>query len=101
MGPIYQFMVDFRLEEEPPEEFFKMIPFQEVVVEEYLTNGKLINYALSLDHSKMWAVIAANSESEVEDMLFELPLTQFMQFDINMLTLFNSASAESPAFSLN
>ena len=53
------------------------------------------------NQKKMWAVLNANDEYEVKDMLCELPLTRFMNFDIRMLTFFNSVGAESPVFSLN
>lgn len=94
-------MVDFRLPTSLSEDFLKLIPYQRNKINKLFREGKLINYALSLDHSKMWAVLAASSESEVKDLLLELPLTQFMEFDINMLTLYNSVNNESPAFSLN
>jgi len=97
----YQYMVDFRLPEILSEDFLKLIPRQRNKINKLFREGRLINYALSLDHSKMWAVVAANSEKEVENLLMELPLTQFMDFDINMLTLYNSVNGESPAFSLN
>ncbi len=94
-------MVDFRLPTILSEAFLKLIPYQRTKINKLFREGKLINYALSLDHSKMWAVLAASSESEVEDLLLELPLTRFMKFDISMLTLYNSVNSESPAFSLN
>lgn len=97
----FQFMVDFRLPTVLSEDFLKLIPHQRNKINKLFREGKLVNYALSLDHSKMWAVVAANSEIEVKEMLVELPLTRFMDFDINMLTLYNSVNAESQVFSLN
>ena len=97
----FQYMVDFRLPTILSEDFLKLIPFQRNKINKLFREGKLINYALSLDHSKMWAVVAARSESEVKDVLFELPLTRFMDFDINMLTFYNAVNADSHAFSLN
>lgn len=97
----FQYMVDFTLPQILSEDFLKLIPQQRSKVNKLFREGKLINYALSLDHSKMWAVINANTELEVEDLLFELPLTRFMNFNIRMLTFYNSVGAESPAFSLN
>lgn len=94
-------MVDFTLPQILSEDFLKLIPKQRSKVNKLFREGKLINYALSLDHSKMWAVLNANDEYEVKDMLCELPLTRFMNFDIRMLTFFNSVGAESPVFSMN
>ena len=94
-------MVDFTLPQILSEEFLKLIPQQRSKVNKLFREGKLINYALSLDHSKMWAVINANTETEVSDLLEELPLTRFMKFHVRMLTFYNSVGAESPVFSLN
>lgn len=97
----FQYMVDFRLPQILSEDFLKLIPQQRSKINKLFREGKLVNYALSLDHSKMWAVVSANSEIEVKDLLFELPLTPFMDFDINMLTFYNSVTGDSPVFSLN
>lgn len=94
-------MVDFTLPQILSEDFLKLIPQQRSKVNELFREGKLVNYALSLDHSKMWAVLNANNESEVEDLLLKLPLTRFMDFDVRMLTFFNSVGAEAPVFSMN
>ena len=97
----FQFMVDFRLPTILSEDFLKLIPFQRNKINQLFREGKLVNYALSLDNSKMWAVVAASDESEVEDVLHELPLTRFMDFNINMLTFYNAVEGETPVFSLN
>ncbi len=97
----YQFMADFTLPEELSEEFFKLLPYQECVVNKYLAQGKLINYALSLDNAKMWAIFSANSELEVLEMLSDFPLTRFMEVKVSLLTSYTTLSVAAPNFSLN
>lgn len=97
----YQFMVDFSMPEVLTEEFMNMIPYQRSVINRFFTEGKLTNYALSLENSKLWAVFKANSEMEVMDMLADLPLTPFLDVEISMLTFYNTTKAEMPNFSLN
>ncbi|MCB0662897.1 MAG: hypothetical protein KDC24_09165 [Saprospiraceae bacterium] len=97
----FQYMVDFTLPEMLSEEFMGMIPFQRAKVNRLFRDGKLVNYALSLEHSKMWAVFNANSENEVLDIVKELPLSKFMSVQISMLTFYNSLNEEMPVFSLN
>ena len=94
-------MVDFTLPQILSEDFLKLIPQQRSKVNKLFREGKLVNYALSLDHSKMWAVLNANDVKDVEELLFQLPLTRFMKFDVRMLTFFNSVGAEAPVFSMN
>ncbi len=96
-----QYMVDFTLPESLTEEFLELIPFQRAKVNKLFREGKLVNYALSLDHSKIWAIINGSSESEVEDMIAELPLSRFMQAQISVLTFYNAMSSEVPVFSMN
>ena len=100
INPINQYMVDFTLPEELSTEFMDLIPFQRAVVDRYLSEGSLVNYALALEHAKLWAIFNANSEMEVLEMLTDFPLTPFMQVEVNQLTLFNTAGS-TPAFSLN
>jgi|AntRauTorckE5430_2_1112549.scaffolds.fasta_scaffold23516_2 muconolactone delta-isomerase len=100
INPTNQFMVDFTLPQELSREFMDLIPFQRAVVDRYLSDGSLVNYALALEHAKLWAIFNANSEMEVLEMLTDFPLTPFMQIEINELTSFSTAEL-SPAFSLN
>ena len=94
-------MVNLILVDNPPEEFFEMMPFQEAVAQQYLTEGKLINYALSMEQGKLWAVFKANSELEVLEMLIDFPLTEFMEIEITLLSNYLTPGNPIPEFSLN
>lgn len=101
MSTEYQFMVDFTLPSELSEEFIDLIPYQRNVVNRYLSEGKLINYALSLENAKLWAVFNAESEMEVMEMIIDFPLTKFMQVEICMLSTYNAPTPTTMNFSLN
>ena len=101
METTYHFMVDFTLPEVLTEEFMNQIPFQRAIVDRFFKEGKLVNYSLSLENSKIWAVFNANSEMNVMDMIADLPLTPFMQVEISMLTFYNSVHQEMHNFSMN
>lgn len=94
------FMVDFSLPKEPSATFLDLVPYQEAVISDYLSKGKLVNYAVSLEKSKMWAVFSASSEVEVLEMLIDFPLTKYMQVEISLLHQYNS-NAYAPSFSMN
>ena len=94
-------MVDFTLPEVLTDEFMTLIPYQRARVNQYFTEGKLINYALSLETSKLWAVFTANSEMDVMELIADLPLTKFMKVNISMLTFYNTGQEHMPAFSMN
>lgn len=97
----FQFMVDFSLPESLSEEFMSLIPYQRAMIGKLFKEGKLVNYALSLENSRLWAVFNADSELEVMDLLADLPLSEFMQVEISMLTFYNDAAPAMPHFSLN
>ncbi|MBK8565630.1 MAG: hypothetical protein IPN76_20360 [Saprospiraceae bacterium] len=97
----YQFMVDFTLPKVLSEDFLRQIPHQRAKVNKLFRDGKLVNYALSLDNSKIWATINANSELDVLELVSQLPLTRFMQYKINLLTFYTGANSDAPVFSMN
>ncbi len=96
-----QYMVDFTLPTDLPEEFVNKIPQQRSMVNRLLTEGKILNYALSLENSKLWVVFVAQSEAELMEMVHRLPLTRYMKVRVNELTFYNSVNAFVPAFSVN
>jgi muconolactone delta-isomerase len=96
-----QYMVDFTLPTDLPEEFVSNIPRQRAAVHRLLGEGKILNYALSLENSKLWVVFAAGSEAELMEMVHRLPLTRYMKVHISELTFYNTSNSFSPAFSVN
>ena len=100
MDSLHQFMVDFTLPEILPNDFFDIIPNQTAAVQKYLSLGKLVNYAFSIENAKIWAIFKADSEMEVMEMLIDFPLTPFTQVQISLLDGFHVPSV-APAFSLN
>lgn len=96
-----RFMVDFTLPNDLTEEFFDLVPYQRAVVNRYFGEGKLLNYALSVENQKLWAIFNAESEMEVMEMLVDFPLTKFMAVEISMLALCEMPTGVTPDFSLN
>jgi muconolactone delta-isomerase len=96
-----QYMVDFTLPVELSEEFITHVSQQRAVVNRLMSEGKILNYALSLENSKLWAVFSVETEAELMELVSGLPLTPFMKVRINELTFFNAAHAFTPAFSFN
>ena len=96
-----QYMVDFTLPTELPEDFVNSIPRQRAAVNRLLGEGKILNYALSLENSKLWVVFSASSEAELMEMVQRLPLTRYMKVLVSELTFYNASNPYSPAFSVN
>lgn len=96
-----QYMVVFTLPQPLSEEFISLIPQQRQAVNRLLHEGKILNYALSLETSTLWAVFSAHSEVELMELISSLPLTDHMKVHISELTFFHSANAFAPTFSVN
>lgn len=84
-----------------PEEFVSRIPQQRAIVNRLLSEGKILNYALSLENSKLWVVFDVQSESELRELIEFMPLTRFMKYRINELTFYNASNPLVQAFSMN
>lgn len=96
-----QYMVDFTLPREMSEEFVSLIPRQRSLVNRLLGAGKLLQYALSLENGKLWAVFSVENQEELQEIIDGLPLTPFMKWRISELTFYNAAHPFVPAFSVN
>jgi len=101
MSTHYQFMVDFDLPPEITQDFIDLLPQQRAIADQYLMEGKLLNYSFSVERAKIWAVFAANSEFEVREMLFDFPLTPYMEMNVSLLSFHDAVKRELPEFSEN
>jgi muconolactone delta-isomerase len=96
-----QYLVDLDLPLEMTEEFIALIPDQRRQIDELMSDGIVLSYALSQDRTKVWATINAESESEVQEILEMMPLIEFMEPTIYELAFYNATGNGLPAISLN
>ena len=95
-----QFMAEFSLPIYWTEEFTARIPAQRQKVNTLLRAGKVASYALATDHTKVWCVLNADSETEALSIIAEFPLIDFVEPRIYELQ-FNNVVAKLPIFSVN
>ncbi len=98
---LIQYMVDFTMPQDLPDEFFNRISQQREAVNGLLSEGKILNYALSLENSKLWAVFSVASENELMEVVQKLPLTRYMKMRVSELTFYNAANPFALSFSVN
>jgi len=96
-----QYMVDIDLPEDVTEEFVALIPEQRAQINDLMASGTVISYTLSLDRTKVWAIINANNTAEVQEILEAMPMVDFMASTIYELAFHNVAGSGLPAISLN
>ena len=93
-------MITFDLPEELNEEFLALIPQQRYVINNLLADGSIKSYSLTMDRSKLWVVLAAESEFEVMEIIAQMPLADHMTPHISEL-MFHNAAELMMHFSLN
>jgi muconolactone delta-isomerase len=96
-----EYMVDFTMPKDLTEDFLSLIPRQRAMVNQLMSEGKILNYALALETGKLWAVFSVQNEVELLELVHSLPLTDFMKVRTNELTFYNAAHTFTPAFSVN
>jgi hypothetical protein len=96
-----QYIVDFEIPADLSEEFISLIPKHREHIDELMGTGLVLSYALSLDQSKVWATINADSESEVMSIIASFPLINFMSATVYELAFYNATGNGLPAISLN
>ncbi len=95
------FFVDIELKKAFSIEFINLIPAQRKLVNQLMDEGVIVNYALSMDRSKLWLTIEAKGEQEVMDVLSQFPLIKFMLPEITELAYFDSIHSGFPQLSMN
>lgn len=93
-------MVEFDIPQPLTDDFLEMIPDQRSVIDRLFTDGKLLSYTVAADRKRVWAVIIAESESELLSYIDMLPMTSYMDYDYNELMFYNTVHL-MPAMSLN
>ena len=96
-----QYMVDFTMPRNLPNAFADLIPEQRDRVNQFFMAGKLLSYTLALESGKLWAVFRAETESDLLEMIGELPLSEHMRLRYHELTFYNAAHTFIPSFSVN
>ena len=93
-------MVEFDVPNPITDDILSLVPTQRDALDMLFAEGKLLCYSVSLDRSRVWAVMIAESESELLTYIDELPMTPYMDFDYFELMFHNTVHL-MPAMSLN
>ena len=96
-----QYLVEFELPDTFTEYFLSKVPEQRAMVHELMREGKISDYALSLDRRKLWVFFNARSEREVREMFAMFPLRDHMLPTVHPLMFHETIALQFPAMSLN
>ena len=96
-----QFMVILNFETDLSHKFIAMVPKHREKVNDLMIDGKILTYSLCLEKGLIWAVFEAKSESELRKIIKDLPLSAYMDYEINPLTFYSTNSNFTMSYSLN
>lgn len=94
-------MVSIQLPDELTEDFISLIPKQREMIDELMNEGKILQYALGIDRSKLWITLSADTKKDVLVILSAFPLIDYMKPKIFELAFYNSISTELPKLIMN
>jgi len=96
-----QYMIDIELPQPATEEFVELIPSQRAHVNSLMGEGKIASYSLSMDRSRLWVIVNAESEEAARAIIASFPIIAFIRFGVQELAFNNSVRVLRPHFSLN
>jgi muconolactone delta-isomerase len=94
-----QYMVDMSFPINYDENFMKLVPVQKDHINYLVSKGIVLSYSLSIDRTRLWAIIKGKSEDEIKNILSAFPLYSYFRFTIYPLAF--HASGFIPNVSMN
>ena len=96
-----QLMVELTIPTPFTPEFMLQIPEQRKVIDEFMEDGVVLSYALSMDRAKLWMVLAVDEYTEVAEIMMDMPLFKDLEYQVTELMFNHAGTVHIPAFSLN
>lgn len=99
--PARSWMVELSLLRTDDPEFASRIPEQRMTVGRLMSAGTIISYTLNADRSKLWTVIIAPEEKDVERILRSFPIISWTRYTVHELFFHEYAFGGALRMSLN
>lgn len=94
-------MIDIELPKPLTEEFAELIPNQRAHINVLMGEGKIASYSLSMDRSRLWVIVNADSAEVARNIIASFPIIAHIKFRMHELAFHNSVRFLRPQFSLN
>jgi muconolactone delta-isomerase len=95
------FIATIDLPWKPDEEFKSLIPQQKAQVDGLMNVGVITSYSLSVDRTRLWVTIEAESGEKAHEIIDKFPLRRYMEVRIDELMFHNTLSFSLPQMFLN
>ncbi len=83
------------------QDFMAKIPEQRAFINKMMNQGAISSYSLSMDRTKLWVTIKANTKSEAKKLFASFPLYEYMNGAIIPLMFHQGVNVALPQPSLN
>lgn len=83
------------------QDFMSKIPVHRSYISKLIQNEVIDSYAISIERSKGWVVINAESEAKVHEYLAKSPLYRYFNIEIDQLMVYDSRIYRFPKLALN
>lgn len=96
-----EYMIHIKLMATHGADILLKYPAQRTIVNYLMSIGKLSSYVASVDRTRLWLTMNANSKQEVVTLLQKFPIHQNIDYEIHQLTINEHSNALVPGFSTN
>ncbi|GAA4847177.1 hypothetical protein [Algivirga pacifica] len=97
-----QYIIEAEMPEVLSENLMDLIPDDLEKVQQLMSEQVIYSYSMSADQKRVWVLIEAEDEEEVEDIMRGLEITEHLHYEIHELAFMQqSSSFNIPSFSLN
>ena len=93
----YQVTIQFEMDEN----FMNLVPAHRILINNFIENGKIDYYAVSMETQRCWMIMNASSKIDVENYLMKTPLYKYWTIEIDELFVYDAQSYRLPALQLN
>jgi len=99
--PSRSWMVELTLPVPMNKEFMSLIPEQRMVIGKLMGAGRMLSYTLTADRTKLWTIILAPAEQDVQKILDSFPIIGWTRYTIHELFFHEYALGGQLRMSMN
>lgn len=94
-------MVEIKLPSEIDNNFMRKIPSHRAFINVLINKGKIQSYTINEERTQGWIIFDTENEAEVNKLMEQLPLFEFITFNIHRILVHDSEIFRFPKMHLN
>jgi muconolactone delta-isomerase len=98
---IMVYMVEINLPYEIDNNFMRKIPSHSAFISVLINKGKIQSYTINEERNKGWIIFNTETEAETEKIIHQLPLYEFITYNIHSTLVHDSEIFRFPKMHMN